>query len=155
VVSLPRAFVFRVSLDDPHPFPWIRVLLSCVVGAELYPHQQWGRLARLWESYYPAVGLDPQRAELIAKLRSTMSDFAGFLANHRPPALRGQSLSEALGTPDRRAEPLADEFAAWRTTPEQMWSADPTLAFAAIGQARMDGRISPEEESQILADLLK
>ena len=25
VVSLPRVFVFRISLDDPHPFPWIRV----------------------------------------------------------------------------------------------------------------------------------
>jgi hypothetical protein len=40
VVSLPRAFVFRVSMDDPHPFPWIRVLLSCALGQALYPHPQ-------------------------------------------------------------------------------------------------------------------
>jgi hypothetical protein len=25
VVSLPRAFVFRLDLDDPHPTPWLRV----------------------------------------------------------------------------------------------------------------------------------
>lgn len=32
VVSLPRAFVFRMNLDDPHPFPWIRVKLSASMG---------------------------------------------------------------------------------------------------------------------------
>jgi hypothetical protein len=33
VVSLPRAFVFRIALDDPHPVPWLRVKLSCAMGA--------------------------------------------------------------------------------------------------------------------------
>jgi hypothetical protein len=32
VVSLPNAFVFRVGLDDPHPVPWIRVLLCAAMG---------------------------------------------------------------------------------------------------------------------------
>src|SRR5215472_398570 len=52
VVSLPRPFVFRLNLDDPHPVPWIRVKLSCAIGDELYPHSQWQRLAELWGSYY-------------------------------------------------------------------------------------------------------
>ena len=33
-------------------------------------------------------------------------------------------------------------------------TAPPTLAFAVIGQARAEGKISPEEESRLLADLL-
>jgi len=37
VVSLPRAFVFRVAMDDPHPFPWVRVKLSCALGHALFP----------------------------------------------------------------------------------------------------------------------
>ncbi len=57
VVSLPRAFVFRFSLDDPHPIPWIRVKLSCAMGNALYPHPQWQRLAELWESLYPTANL--------------------------------------------------------------------------------------------------
>jgi len=28
VVSLPRVFVFRLNVDDPHPVPWLRVRLS-------------------------------------------------------------------------------------------------------------------------------
>src|SRR5262249_1392251 len=44
VVSLPRSFVFRLDLDDPHPMPWLRVKLSTAMGQALYPHPQWGRL---------------------------------------------------------------------------------------------------------------
>ncbi|MBK7936799.1 MAG: hypothetical protein IPJ82_06775 [Lewinellaceae bacterium] len=32
VLSLPRYFVFRMLDDDPHPFPWIRVMLSLSFG---------------------------------------------------------------------------------------------------------------------------
>ena len=35
VVSLPRPFVFRINVDDPHPIPWIRVKLSCAIGDAL------------------------------------------------------------------------------------------------------------------------
>jgi hypothetical protein len=62
VVSLPRPFVFRVNVDDPHPTPWIRVKLSCAIGNDLYPHPQWQRVAKLWESYYPTAGLDDEKA---------------------------------------------------------------------------------------------
>ena len=41
VVSLPRAFVFRIDLADPHPTPWLRVKLSAAMGQALYPHPQW------------------------------------------------------------------------------------------------------------------
>jgi hypothetical protein len=46
VVSLPRAFVFRIEQQDPHPAPWIRVLLSCAIGETLYPHRPAGRPTR-------------------------------------------------------------------------------------------------------------
>src|SRR5262249_22861091 len=45
VVSLPRPFVFRLNIDDPHPIPWIRVKLSAAIGDALYPHPQWRRLS--------------------------------------------------------------------------------------------------------------
>ena len=62
VVSLPRAFVFRLNVDDPHPVPWIRVKLSCAMGKALYPHPQWARLADLWESFYPSTRSTPSGA---------------------------------------------------------------------------------------------
>jgi hypothetical protein len=35
VVSLPRPFVFRINLNDPHPIPWIRVKLSAAIERPL------------------------------------------------------------------------------------------------------------------------
>lgn len=154
VVSLPRAFVFRLNLDDPHPISWIRVKLSCAMGRALYPHPQWDALAALWESFYPTAGLDEERRWLLARLEASMPGFVTLLINHRPKALRGASLIEVLPLEERQPTRLTAYWRSWRTSPARMRTAPPTLAFAVIGQARADGVISPEEESRILADLL-
>jgi hypothetical protein len=154
VVSLPRPFVFRINVDDPHPTPWIRVKLSCAIGDGLYPHPQWQRVARLWESYYPTAGLDDERRRLLARLQESLPKFVGILINHRPRALRGRSLREALNVEQRTPGQLAVLFGAWSKAPRQMYRALPSLVFAVLGQAKADGELSPEDESELLAKLL-
>jgi hypothetical protein len=154
VVSLPRAFVFRMDWEDPHPIPWIRVKLSCAMGQELYPHPQWDGLDELWESFYPRAGLDEQRKRVLAMLESTIPRFVSLLLNHRPRTLRGSSLREVMPVEDRQPARLAAYNQAWGASPQRLQQAPPTLAFAVIGQARADGRMTPEEESNILASLL-
>lgn len=154
VVSLPRPFMFRLNLDDPHPVPWIRVRLSCAMGQALYPHAQWEQLARLWNAYYPLEGLDAPRRGLFAQLLAAMPGFVSLLVNHRPRALRGRSLKEALGVAQRQPARLAALFTAWRRAPADMYRAAPTLVFAVLGQARANGQFSPEEESYLFAKLL-
>lgn len=154
VVSLPRPFVFRLALDDPHPVPWIRARLSAAMGKALYPHPQWDRISAVWEAYYPLAGLDGPRRQLFALVEATVPDFVDLLVSHRPASLRGRSLGEVLASPDRHPERLRAFFQAWRRSPNRLGRAAPSLVFAAIGQARADGRIDPAEESQILAWLL-
>jgi hypothetical protein len=154
VVSLPRAFVFRINLDDPHPAPWIRVELSCAMGEGLYPHPQWRRLAGLWESFYPVADLDAARRGFIDQVVGTMPAFVALLLNHRPASLRGRSLAEALDVGERRPARLSALFRAWSRRPAQLYEARASLAFAVIGQARTDGFLTPEDESLLLARLL-
>lgn len=154
VLSLPRAFVFRMNLDDPHPIPWLRVRLSCAMGQTLYPHPQWRRLAGLWASYYPPSSLDPMRRRLLAMLEDSMPDFIASLVEHRPEALRGRSLGEVMGVRERQPWRLAELYQSWRTEPAEMYRAPPSLVFAVLGQARADGGLSPEDESRVLARLL-
>jgi hypothetical protein len=154
IVSLPRWFVFRVSLDDPHPFPWIRVMLSCAVGAALYPHRQWAKLAAVWKSFYPLIGLDAARSRVIADLQATLSRFVGLLINHRPAALRGKSLREVVPSPERTPERLSAHYRAWRASPDLMKSAPPTLVFAVFGRARVSGKLGPEAETRLLGKLI-
>jgi hypothetical protein len=154
VVGLPRPFMFRLNLDDPHPVPWIRVRLSCVMGMAMFPHPQWQRLARLWDAYYPLDGLDAQRRSLFAELLAAMPGFVGLLVNHRPRTLRGRSLKEALGVSQRQPATLDALFGAWQQAPAAMYRAAPSLVFAVLGQARANARLTPEEESHLFAKLL-
>jgi len=154
VVSLPRAFVFRLNFDDPHPTPWIRVKLSCAIGNSLYPHPQWQRVSKLWESYYPIADLDDERRDLLARLEQSFPEFVSVLINHRPNALRGRSLLEAMNVEQRTPARLAALFGAWSKAPRQLYRAPPSLVFAVLGQAKADGGLSPEDESNLLAKLL-
>ena len=154
VVSLPRAFVFRINVDDPHPVPWLRVKLSCAMGDALYPHPQWRRLAQMWEAFYPRQGLDAESQRLLQQLQTVMPAFVSLLVQHRPAALRGLTLSQALHVAERRPLRLSLLFRLWNRLPALMYRAPPSLVFAVIGQARSDGRLSPEDESLLLGKLL-
>jgi len=91
VVSLPRAFVFRVNVEDPHPTPWIRVKLSAAIGQALYPQAAWSRLADLWESYYRLECLSPLQERLLSMLEKTIPTLIAVLVNHLPARKTPQS----------------------------------------------------------------
>ncbi len=154
VMSLPRPFVFRIDAGDPHPAPWIRVKLSTAAGAVLFPHSQWRRLSRLWESFYPKTGLDARRQRVLRSLEVTLPRLIRLLAEHRPASLGGASLVEALAVAGRRPQRLRSLYLAWRETPRVLLEVPPTLALAVLGQARQDGALEPREESRMVAKLL-
>ncbi len=155
VVSLPRAFVFRIQTDDPHPFPWVRVKLSAAVGGHLFPDPQWQLVDELWESFYPRTDLDPARLRIIRCLEATLPELVRLLVHHRPPALQGAALAQVFPVAARQPARLRSLFAAWRREPAHLRRAAPTLVFAVLGQARQDRKLTPEQESGMVADLLR
>lgn len=155
LVSLPRAFVLRVDRDDPHPGPWIRVRLSCAMGDALYPHPQWRRLAGLWSSYYPLGEARTPLTHLLESLDRSVPEFVARLLSFCAPRLGGRQLGVALRSPDRNPDRLTRTFDLWRKTPSLRDRVKPCLAFAVLGQARLDGVLSPESESNSVAALLR
>ena len=154
VVSLPRAFVFRVHLDDPHPAPWIRVMISSAIGAKLYPHPQWERVRALWESFYPLGRLQGEKRNLFERLLAAIDPFVSLLVNHRPKLLRGNSLPEVMQLGERSPARLTRLWREWGQDPMNMRGTGPSIVFAAIGQARANGEVTPEQESRLLGELL-
>ena len=155
IVSLPRAFVLRLHGDDPHPIPWIRVRLGCAFGAALYPDAQWAKLAALWSALYPLNGqLGGEQQRLFAALERTMPALVATVLAHCPPSLRGRSMLEALRSADRTPAALRACYRRWGDVFRTIREAPPSLAFAVLGQARMDGTTTPEHESRLLGDLL-
>ncbi|MDO7866773.1 hypothetical protein [Nocardioides jiangxiensis] len=155
VVSLPRFFVFRPSGDDPHPIPYVRVLLSCAIGQELYPHPQWADMARTWKALYPVTSLPPERQREFALIEAGIPAFVKVLVNHRPASLKGRPLRETFPLAERQPARLLALHQAWKGDLGVMARQRPALVFAVIGQARAAGRIDPEAETQLVSALLR
>ncbi len=154
VVSLPRAFVFRVSLDDPHPAPWIRVLLSAAMGNALYPHPQWAQLTQMWKSMYPVQLMSATQRELFAELEASIPEFVALLLAFKPAALQGKSLGEVLRLPEREPQRLFGLWTQWKADREQLKRAPPAMAFAVLGQARAAGQLGARQELDLIGRLL-
>ena len=154
LVSLPRAFVFRMAPDDPHPSAWIRVHLSCAFGDALYPDPQWRQLAQVWTSLYPIGRLPADQVRVIRALLATMPGLVRLVLGLRTPALRGRSLGQVLHTADRSPDRLVRLYRAWTADASAIRQTRPALAFAVIGQARARGLLTPEAEARLLGRLI-
>ena len=155
VVSLPRAFVLRINLDDPHPAPWIRVKLSIAMGQALYPHPQWAQLSQMWEYMYPPRQMNPSQRATFARMDASIPQFVAFLLGLRPPALNGHTLGESLRLPGRTHKALLATWQRVRNKPQQFLAETPALAFAVLGQARHSGLLPAHIELQVIAELLQ
>jgi hypothetical protein len=155
VLSLPSVFVFRTNWDDPHPFPWMRAMLSFALGRAVSPQPFWERMETTWRCCYPAEAMQGERRLVLDLLLETMPEFVGLLVNHRPKALGGRTVPEALGTSGRSAEALSGKFRVWRSQPQGMREARPSEALAVLGHARATGRLSPEGESKAVMSLMR
>ena len=154
VVSLPRYFMFRIKLDDPHPFPWIRVKLSLAFGSAIYPHIQWERFERLWDSIYPLKKVDRKKVMIIDALLKTMPEFVETVINHSPPVLNGKRLLDIFPYLTRQPAHLQFLYNTWRFAPDIISNAPPSLVFAVIGQAHADANITASTESKLLSNWL-
>ena len=81
----------------------------------------------MWESLYPTAGLTLAKRSLLMQLEAGMPDFVKLLIQHRPKALRGQSLIEAMQVDRYQPRRLAAHYERWRTTPEQLYRASPSF----------------------------
>jgi hypothetical protein len=154
LVSLPRPFVFKIGIDDPHPFGWIRVKLSCAFGAALYPNPQWQQLASVWESFYPVRDLPVEQRRLIGSLQAAIPEFVRLVLGHRPATLRGSTLGEVVHSGDRHPAQLLQLFRQHGREPTALFRVAPTVAFAVVGQARAAGLLGPETEDVLLDKLI-
>ncbi len=155
VVSLPRYFVFRMNLDDPHPFPWIRVKISIAFGKAMYPDPQWQRLDRLWSRLYPLSKLARDQRLLIQQLEDTIPAFVQHVLQHRTPMLQGRTLVSLFPVQKRQPARLRQLYQRWRGRLPRVQRFKPSLTFAVLGQARADQRLSPTKEARLLTDLLR
>jgi hypothetical protein len=154
VVSLPRYFVFRPSGTDPHPMPYLRVLISAAIGNAIYPHPQWKELAAVWRAMYPLTGLPAEHIAWIRNCEAHIQELVDLLVHHPVPLAGGRELGTIWPDQERQPDKLLRLHQAWGDDFGRMARQRPSLVFAVLGQAKVAGRITAEEESSRLSALL-
>jgi hypothetical protein len=155
VVTLPRYFQFRLDLNDPHPAPYARVLLSCAFGKRLYPHSQWDKLWEMWKEFYPKNGLRNNIAEDLDKIEKDIPAFVDLVLNHSTKQMKGKKLFELFPLSERSPENLKKLFQLWKAKKTSLAAMPPTLVFAVLGQAKSDLAMGAAEESKVLSRQLR
>ena len=158
VVSLPRVFVFRITLDDPHPSPWIRVKVSAAHRPGAVSAAGVGTAVEVCGSR------TTRRTDCRPTNRSTSSGCSSgrfpssstLLVDASAAVLRGRSLVEALDTQELRAGAAArpaDAVAAAR--PGRCISSARSSSSRPSDRGERTAQITPEEESTVLAKTLR
>ncbi|TAJ13925.1 hypothetical protein DMA11_06965 [Marinilabiliaceae bacterium JC017] len=151
VVSLPKYFVLKINMADPHPFPWIRVIISATIGKALYPHPQWDQLISHWKKFYPLKGVHKNTLQIIREVEQTLPAFINLLLNYKVSTLKGRSLRQVFPIKERHPAQLKRML----KQPAVMKQAAPTLLFAALGQGTYDKKISTSEASERITQHLE
>lgn len=153
VVSLPRVFVFRANLDDPHPTPWIRVLLSAELGRQLYPHPYWQRLLGVWRAAYPP-DFEGMHAARLALLAEHVPTFVRRILEVPMPGVPARSLAQFLVDRELSPQRLEEHVERWCRAPQYLERLRPCRAFAVVGYCRLARGRSPAGEIPLFSSLL-
>lgn len=155
VVTLPDYFQFRLDLKDPHPAPFVRVLLSCAFGRRLFPHPQWDRLETLWRTFYPGRGLSKRVIQTLEAIEAAIPAFVELVVNHSTKETKGQKLLTLLPVRERQPGRLQELFRAWRQKEQSLYELPPALVFAIMGQAKSDLHITAAKENDMLTRVMR
>lgn len=155
VVSLPRYFIFRVNPGDPHPFPWIRVIISIHIGKAVYPQANWDQLINCWHKMYPLSNIKKSTLQIVQGVERSLPEFIRFLLNFRTPKTKNIPLKSLVNTNERTLLKLRSIYAPWINNKNIIKPISPVLFFAALGQAAFDNKISVAHQTELIMYHLK
>ncbi len=148
VLSLPPPLLFRIREGDPHPPGAVRVPFALAFAREVAPHPLLKRLEqRFWQTYGDGLRtMAGQRTKAIAAVAPMV---ARALAREPFSGLGQRSVMDATRTIRKR---IARAVRAAENGPlpntEALARENPLVAYAMLGFARIDGRLSPRMHRQ-------
>lgn len=93
ILSLPPAHVFRLSEFDPHPPPYLRVLLSFEWCRQLWGKGAWDDWEKDWTRLYPLASAPRETAQLLDQGRKQLPRIAQALLTTPLLPLEGRPLT--------------------------------------------------------------
>jgi hypothetical protein len=100
ILALPPADVFRFDSLDPHPPPYLRVLMSFAWSRITWGRGLWDGWEEMWQDFYPVECLAPDKAEVFRQFQKVIQPLAECMMTVRLQAVGGIRISELYSTID-------------------------------------------------------
>jgi len=94
ILSLPPQSVFEISPRDPHPPPFLRVLLSLDWCRHLWGSGEWDKWQREWLSFYPIESAPREITKTLETCRSLIPIITKTLFNTKFKVLEGKRIPD-------------------------------------------------------------
>ncbi|GLY43092.1 hypothetical protein Amsp01_091150 [Amycolatopsis sp. NBRC 101858] len=155
VVDGPPQAVFRVRFNDPHPFPYLRVMLNAELCRSWFGAGPWDDVAAVWRQRNPLADAPGDVAALTRLSLAALPDVVD-VCTRRPMAAFGGAPLSALLDP-RRVSPTALESLARQAGPSLLASAylrrrEPLRILAHLStRAVLEPASAAEHQARLLA----
>ena len=90
--AMPPTHALRLSVTDPHPPPYLRVLLAFDWCRRAWGRGRWDAWEREWKLLYPLTGASADTRTLLSDAQRFVPVVGDALFNHRFRALEGRAL---------------------------------------------------------------
>lgn len=98
ILALPHAEVFRLDAFDPHPPPYLRVLMAFAWCRTAWGHGPWDDWEDRWRMLYPVARLGADHRAVIKQCEGALIPLAEAMMAERLRVLDGRRIVELYGT---------------------------------------------------------
>jgi hypothetical protein len=92
--AMPPTHALRLSVTDPHPPPYLRVLLAFDWCRRAFGRGRWDGWQQEWERLYPLTGVQSSTRALLQSARRYVPAVGDALFNHRFRELENRALAD-------------------------------------------------------------
>lgn len=94
ILALPPSHVFRISWTDPHPAPYLRVLLSFEWCRQVWGSGNWDKWEEEWLMLYPLGNVPEETRKLLVKARKYIPLVSKMLLNTKFRVLNRKTIPD-------------------------------------------------------------
>lgn len=151
ILSLPPRDVFRLSETDPHPPPYLRVLLSFAWCREVWGNGIWDEWERDWLSLYPLSDLPDEDQDIFIKARKLLPVVARTLLTTKFKVLNGKTIPDLFELSSLSPSELKRIAYNTRNGRINLKGLSPTAQLAVFRLIRDEGKLKETEIDQIMS----
>jgi hypothetical protein len=154
ILALPPPFVFRVSWTDPHPPPYVRVLLSLECCRQTWGQGEWDAWEQQWLDLYPMERLPASMRALLGEARRCLPVVTHILLRTRFGVLNGRALPELFDLPALAPATLQRIARTLDAGPLRLIGLRPCTQLAVFRTIKERGRIDDETLDRLMTTWL-